>query len=193
MTEIKNSSFVLSSNGSSFPKEDLPEFAFVGRSNCGKSSLINMILNRKNLVKTGSTPGMTKLANYFLVNQSAFLVDLPGYGFAKVPVKEKKKLEALIYRYIDARAHRIRAFFLLMDIRRLPAEEERTIMKLLAKKNVPVAFTVTKADKLSRSKREKQIADIRRTLEIESDRLFVTSTHTREGRDSLLDVLEPYL
>jgi GTP-binding protein len=193
MKDITTSEFVTSSTGSSFPKEELPEAAFLGRSNCGKSSLINMIVNRKNLVKTGQTPGMTKLINYFLINNKMHLVDLPGYGFAKIPVKEKKKLEALIYKYIDTRAAHIKLFFLLMDIRRTPTEDEKKLMKLLAKKKIPAAFTLTKADKVNRKERHTQLNKIQKELGISTEHLFITSSHSKEGRESLLDVINPYL
>lgn len=193
MSEITTSTFITSSNGTAFPDPLYPEMAFAGRSNCGKSTLINMLINRKNLVKTGSMPGMTKLANYFLINESLYLVDLPGYGYAKMPVREKKKLEALIYTYIDTRFQNIRVFFVLMDIRRIPAAEERNLLHLLAKKGVPAALTLTKADKVNRKERNRQIQSIQKELQIDSKQLFVTSSHTREGRDNLLDILNDYL
>jgi GTP-binding protein len=172
--KIKSVSFLKScTNASQFPGFDYPEFAFFGRSNVGKSSLLNMILGQKNLVKTGSRPGVTKTINFFIVNDSRSFADMPGFGYAKLPMEIKKKLLPMIKEYIDKREN-LKLAFLLIDIRRVPGDFERDIISLLASKKVSVVITLTKCDKLSNNQRSKSIAAIQKALDIGRDSIFLT-------------------
>lgn len=167
--KIKSASFLKSCTGfSQFPAYDHPEFAFFGRSNVGKSSLLNMILGQKDLVKTGSRPGVTQTINFFIVNDNRSFVDLPGFGYAKLPMTIKKKLMPMIVEYIEKREN-LKLAFLLIDIRRIPGVYEKDLIELLAKNKIPVVITLTKCDKLSKNQRHKYISEIQKSLEIEKD------------------------
>lgn len=179
------------SSASQFPRYRYPEFAFFGRSNVGKSSLINMLMKKKNLVKTGSKPGVTKTVNFFLLNDSISIADLPGFGYAKVPLEIKKAFLPLIRKYIDNRDN-LRLAFLLIDIRRIPDRFELEILSHLSKRRVPAAITLTKCDKLSRNQREQRIRLISRELEISRDALFMTSAKSGDGRKEMLRLIEEY-
>ncbi|MDA3901131.1 MAG: ribosome biogenesis GTP-binding protein YihA/YsxC [Spirochaetes bacterium] len=193
MLTIRKSEFVKSVVGTNYPADEKAEFAFLGRSNSGKSSLINMLVNRKKLVKTGQTPGMTKMLNYFLINDSFHIVDMPGYGFAKVPISVKKDFQKLLTSYITERKEFIRILFLLMDIRRMPGEDEFFFLNLLAANNIPTALTLTKADKLSKAQQQKQIAQIIKTADIDEKNIFTTSTLKKSGKESILAAIEDAL
>ena len=190
--KIKSVSFLKScTNPSHFPGFDFPEFAFFGRSNVGKSSLLNMILGQKDLVKTGSRPGVTQTVNFFLVNDNRSFVDLPGFGYAKLPMSVKKKLLPMINDYIEKRDN-LKLAFLLIDIRRVPGDYEKDIIELLAKNKVPVVITLTKCDKLSKNQRQKNISEIVKSLEIERDSIFLTSSETNEGKKELLMLIDEF-
>lgn len=171
-----------------FPEFDYPEFAFFGRSNVGKSSLLNMILSKKDLVKTGSRPGVTTMVNFFIVNENKSFVDLPGFGYAKLPAPIRKKFMPLIREYIDKRVN-LKAAFLLIDIRRTPGDYEEEILSLLTNKEIPVAITITKADKLSKNQRGKRLKEIEKSLGINSDSIFLTSATTGEGKQNILQII----
>jgi len=175
-----------------FPKYQYPECAFFGRSNVGKSSLINMIAGIRDLVKTGSRPGVTQAVNFFVINEALSFADLPGFGYAKVPEEIKKKFRPLIMDYIKEREN-LKLAFLLIDIRRVPDHHEHEIMALLAQKRVPTVITLTKCDKLSKNQRTKAVAEIKAALDIEIDSMFFTSTKTGEGKKEMLQLIEDFL
>ena len=139
-----------------FPPTKVPEVAFAGRSNVGKSTLINSLLNRKNLVKTSSTPGKTQLINFFRINQSFHCVDLPGYGFAKVPEPIRRSWRALIEAYLAGREP-LRGVVLIIDIRHGPNAQDRQLLGWLVHHQLPVLVVASKADKLSRGRQVQQL------------------------------------
>ena len=153
MIKIEKAEFVKSARlPDEYPAAGLPEFAFFGRSNCGKSSLINMLANRKGLVKAGSTPGMTRLVNFFAVNGSFLLADLPGYGFARRSAAEKADFDKMLSAYVTTRGE-LRAIFLLMDSRRPPDKPEKDSIEYFLSLGRDVVLVATKADKLNASER----------------------------------------
>lgn len=189
---IKTASFLKSCTKSSqYPSYNFPEFAFFGRSNVGKSSLLNMLLGKKGLVKTGSRPGVTKTINFFIVNEHMSFTDLPGFGYARLPMAIKKKLLPMIKDYISKRENLVLAF-LLIDIRRLPGEYEADILELLTGNGIPVAVILTKCDKVSRNHRVKNISGIQKALEIDRDSFFQTSAESGEGRKELLKLINEF-
>ena len=184
-----------------FPQIGIPEFAFFGRSNAGKSSLINMLLNRKDLVKTGSKPGMTREINFFAVNapankqpnaESFCVADLPGYGFAQVSQAERKRIDAMLYDYCTTRST-LKTVFLLMDIRRDPAEIELQTLQFFREHNIPAVLTATKADKLSKNEQAKQLRALASFFECSKDEIIVTSSTKKTGREKLLQHLSACL
>ncbi|MCL2155419.1 MAG: ribosome biogenesis GTP-binding protein YihA/YsxC [Leptospirales bacterium] len=190
--KIKSVSFLKScTNSSQFPNFDYPEFAFFGRSNVGKSSLLNMILGQKNLVKTGSRPGVTKMINFFIVNDNRSFADMPGFGYAKLPLEIKKKFLPMIKEYI-AKRENLKLAFLLIDIRRVPGDYEKDIISLLTNNKISVVITLTKCDKLSNNQRSKSIANIQKALGIDRESIFLTSAETGEGKKELLGVIEEF-
>lgn len=177
-----------------FPQTGIPEFAFFGRSNAGKSSLINMLLNRKNLVKTGAKPGMTREINFFAVNapagkpasaESFCVADLPGYGFAQVSQAERKRIDTMLYDYCTTRST-LKTVFLLMDIRREPAEIERQTLQFFRDHSIPAVLTATKADKLSKNEQAKQLGTFTSFFECSKDEIILTSSLKKTGREQLL-------
>lgn len=185
MMQIKTAQFITSAvKPAQYPPPGFPEVAFAGRSNVGKSSLINTLVNRKRLVKTSSTPGRTQLINFFLVNGSLSLVDLPGYGYAKVPAAVKKKWGPMIETYLSTRPG-LAAVVLLMDIRRTPKEEELSLLDWLAHYRIPVVPVLTKADKLSKTKQKKQLQTTARALDILEQELILFSAKSRLGKEAL--------
>ena len=191
--EIKKAEFTLSAPMESMcPKDNKPEYAFIGRSNVGKSSLINMLTNNKKLAKTSATPGKTLLINHFIINNEWYLVDLPGYGFAKRSKKEVAKLEQMISGYILQREQLVNVF-LLVDIRLEPQKIDLEFIQWLGDSSVPFAIVFTKADKLSASKATQQVEAYKKVLLETWEELppiFVTSAEKRQGRDDLLDYIE---
>ena len=176
---------------SGFAEYEYPEFAFFGRSNVGKSSFINMIVGRKSIVKVGSRPGVTQLVNFFVLNEGISLADMPGYGYAKLPLAVKKKFLPLIIKYIKNRDN-LRLAFLLVDIRRIPDEMERNIISILTEKEVPTAIIATKCDKLSKTALKKHAVVIAKELQIGLDSIFFTSAKTRQGKEEILNLIEEY-
>ncbi|OHD64000.1 MAG: ribosome biogenesis GTP-binding protein YsxC [Spirochaetes bacterium RBG_13_51_14] len=176
---------------SDFPRYVYPEFAFAGRSNVGKSSLINMLMKKKGLVKTGSRPGVTKTINFFILNKGISVADLPGFGYAEVPLQLKKTFLPLIRNYIRAREN-LKLVFLLIDIRRIPDRFELDLLSLLAAQRIPAAITLTKCDKLSRSQGRRNVRIISESLGISHDALFATSAKSGYGRKELLDLMDEY-
>lgn len=174
------------------PKADRPEYAFIGRSNVGKSSLINSLMQRKKLAKTSSTPGKTQLINHFSVNQEWYLVDLPGYGFAKVPKAQKQRFERMISDYILGRKNLVNVF-VLVDARHTPQQIDLEFMEWLGISQIPFSIVFTKLDKLKNSQVESKIdAYNNKMLESweELPQQFLTSAEKGLGRDELLTYIE---
>lgn len=169
---------------SQYPEVDFPEVAFSGRSNVGKSSLINILTNRKHLAKTSRTPGRTQLINFFLINKLFSFVDLPGYGYAKVPVAIKKNWAPMIESYLTLRRN-LRGVISLIDIRRSPGEEERSLSEWLGAREIPIVWVLTKADKLSRSRQQTRRIAIADEMHITHESLILFSAKTGQGRDAL--------
>ena len=191
--EIKKAEFTLSSPTESMcPKDTKPEYAFIGRSNVGKSSLINMLTNNKRLAKTSATPGKTLLINHFIINSEWYLVDLPGYGFAKRSKKELAKLDQMIHGYILQREQLVNVF-VLVDVRIEPQKIDLEFIEWLGLSSIPFAIVFTKADKLSTTKVQQNIAHYRQVLSETWEELppiFVTSAEKKQGRDEVLDYIE---
>ena len=191
--EIRNAEFTLSApNVSMCPQDNKPEYAFIGRSNVGKSSLINMLCRNKKLAKTSSTPGKTLLINHFIINREWYLVDLPGYGFAKRSKSEVAKLDQMIRGYILSREQLVNVF-VLIDIRLEPQKIDLEFMEWLGVSSVPFSIVFTKSDKLSASKvRQNVDAYVRQMLETweEMPPYFVTSAEKGEGRNDVLGYIE---
>jgi GTP-binding protein len=182
---IKSAEFVTSAvKPSQYPPALLPEIAFAGRSNVGKSSLINTLVNRKHLVKTSSTPGRTQLINFFNINQQVGFVDLPGYGYAKVPVSIRKKWGPMIETYLSGR-ETLRGVVVIMDIRRIPRQEELDLLGWLAHYSIAAIPVLTKTDKLSKNKQTRQHQLIAESLEMDKDDLILFSAKTRRGKDAI--------
>jgi len=188
--KIKNVEFIKSAvDPSQYPEYDFPEIAFAGRSNVGKSSLINTLVQRKSLVKTSSKPGCTQLINFFLVNETLSFVDLPGYGYAKVSKKIRAQWQPMVERYLSERSSLL-GLILLVDIRRDPGREERDLVMWLESHEMPYLIVLTKADKLSRQKREKRIMAICSQLQRERNGVIPFSAKSKLGRDVVLNEIE---
>jgi len=186
---IKSAEFVTSAAlAKQYPPGDLPEFAFAGRSNVGKSSLINTLVSRKKLVLTSSTPGKTRLINFFRVNGAYMFVDLPGYGFARVPEAERRKWRPMIERYLSERKN-LKAVVVIMDIRRTPGEEDQQLFDWLDRHEIISVPVVTKIDKLSKTAQAKQLQLIGDSLKVNANDWVVFSSKTRLGRDTLWKVI----
>ena len=187
--DIKKSEFTISAaTVSQCPKDTKPEFAFIGRSNVGKSSLINMLCNHKGLAKTSATPGKTLLINHFVINNDWYLVDLPGYGFAKRSKTVQKKLDQMITSYILQREQLINTF-VLIDIRHDPMKIDTDFINWLGESSVPFAIIFTKADKLGVVKAQQNVAAWMDQLKDTWEQLppyFITSSEKRVGREELL-------
>lgn len=174
------------------PKSSLPEYAFIGRSNVGKSSLINMLCNRKKLAKTSSRPGKTKLINHFLINKEWHLVDLPGYGYARASKTQKKTFQKFIIDYLNKRKELVFAF-LLIDIRHKPQPIDLDFLCWLGKHYIPFSIVFTKADKINEKEIEKKVLDYLKVLEQDWEILpqyFVTSSEKKLGKDKLLNYIQ---
>ena len=191
--EIKKAEFTLSAPMVSMcPNDTKPEYAFIGRSNVGKSSLINMLTNNKKLAKTSATPGKTLLINHFIINNEWYLVDLPGYGFAKRSKKEIAKLDQMIQGYILQREQLVNVF-VLVDIRLEPQKIDLDFIEWLGVSSIPFAIIFTKADKLTPNKaRQAMEAYKKKLMETweELPPMFLTSSEKKDGRDDVLDYIE---
>ena len=217
MLKIVSAEFIKGATaGKQFPQTGVPEFAFFGRSNAGKSSLINMLLNRRNLVKTGSKPGMTREINFFMVNgharthssstervltddsvsragQRAFCVaDLPGYGFAQVSFSERNRIDKMLYDYTTTRRE-LKTVFFLMDIRRDPTDVELQTRAFFQEHGIELVLTATKADKLSKTEQIKRISALASFFDCPTDTIFLTSSSKKIGREKLLQHISAYL
>ena len=188
--EISKSEFVKSA----VVEKDYPEFnntvefSFIGRSNVGKSSLINSLTKRKNLARTSKTPGRTQLINYFLINDKIYFVDLPGYGFAKVPEAVRRNWGKTIESYLVSKREKV--VFLLLDLRRVPSNEDMEMLKWLEHFEIEYYIIFTKADKLSNNEKFKQLKEIRKKLVFKNEDVFFYSSLKNTGRKELLDFIE---
>lgn len=191
--DIKQAEFTLSApNVTMCPKDNKPEYAFIGRSNVGKSSLINMLCGNKRLAKTSSTPGKTLLINHFIINREWYLVDLPGYGFAKRSKSEIKRLEQMIDGYILQREQMV-CVFVLIDIRLEAQKIDLEFINWLGESSIPFAIVFTKADKLTAAKAKANVEAYKQTLSEtweEMPTMFVTSAEKKTGRDELLEYID---
>ena len=190
---IKLAEFVISNTDvKKCPASTLPEYAFIGRSNVGKSSLINMLTQRKGLAMTSQKPGKTQLINHFLINNEWHLVDLPGYGFARVGQSNRERLKSIIEDYILER-EQLTNLFILLDCRHEPQKIDLEFIEWAGENGVPFALVFTKADKLSKGKLASNIEAYKQTL-LESweelPPIFITSSEAKEGRDELLNYIE---
>ena len=177
---------------STLPENTLPEFAFAGKSNVGKSSLINALMNRKALARTSSQPGKTQTINFYNINGDLYYVDLPGYGYAKVPQSEKVKWGRMIENYLH-KSQMLKCVFLLVDIRHEPTEDDKQMNLFLRQMGIPFTVIATKADKISRGARQKQLAPICRALLVQPWEVICWSSEDGTGRDQLLTLLEKVL
>lgn len=191
--EIKSAEFVSSYvSYKDCPKTEIPEYAFVGRSNVGKSSLINMLMERKKLAKTSQSPGKTQLINQFLINENWYLADLPGYGFAKVAKSKRKDFNKLINDYALNREN-LMCLFVLLDSRHEPQKNDLGFMRWLGENEIPFAMVFTKADKLSSSALNKNIKTYKKEMLKEWEALpdlFISSSEQKLGRNEILDYIE---
>jgi len=175
---------------SSIPDHTMPEIAFAGKSNVGKSSLINTLMNRKALARTSAQPGKTQTINFYNINQAMYLVDLPGYGFAKVPESERVKWGKMIERYLH-RSKQLKAVFLLVDIRHKQSGNDKTMYDWIVYQGFHPIIIATKLDKLKRSQIEKCIREVRTGLGLQSDDILIPfSSVTRQGRDEIWQVMD---
>ena len=188
--EIKSADYTRSCvRESDYPeKYDKVEMAFVGRSNVGKSSLINSLVKRINLARTSKTPGRTQLINFFTINNDRYFVDLPGYGFAKVPANIKKNWGNLIEEYL--KSDRRKVVFVLLDIRRVPSGEDMEMLKYLEHYDIEYYIIFTKSDKLSNNEKFKQLKEIKKKLVFDNEDVFFHSSLKNTGREEILDFIE---
>ena len=191
--EIKQAEFVTSmAQYGNFAGKGLPQIAVAGKSNVGKSSLINKLCNRNKLAKTSATPGKTKLINVFLLNKSFHLIDLPGYGFAKVDKAEKARWGKMMQDYFEL-ADELRHVFCLVDIRHEPTEDDKNMNTFLRQMGIPFTVIATKADKISRAARQKHLAPICRALMVQPWEVICWSSEDGTGRDQLQKLIDEVL
>jgi GTP-binding protein len=170
------------------PDSPLPEVAFAGRSNVGKSSLLNSLVRRKSFARVSRTPGRTREINFFRINNGFVLVDLPGYGYARISKEKKAEWRPMIESYLR-RTTQLRGIVLLLDIRREPSDDDRAMLDFLAEVEVPTIVALTKTDKLSKAAARDQAAAIARSLALEPEQIIPFSAHTGEGRVELLEAI----
>lgn len=176
--------------GSRIPESSSPEVAFAGKSNVGKSSLINGLLNRKSLARTSSQPGKTQTINYYNVNDMLYLVDLPGYGYAKVSEEVREKWGRMIERYLHG-SRQLKTVFLLVDIRHAPSENDRTMYQWILYQGYEPVIIATKLDKIKRSQVSRQLKILKEGLEVKpGTKMIPFSAETRQGRDEIWELIE---
>lgn len=181
---------VLATRRSQYPEKNEPEFLLVGRSNVGKSSFINTLLNRKNLAHTSGRPGKTQTLNFYKVNNDFYLIDVPGYGYASVDKKTQSKFGMMIEEYLEKR-QQLRRVFMLVDFRMKPTEDDLLMYNFLKYYNLPVTIVATKADKVGGSKKEKSLKQIMDSIDlVVGDDIIVFSSVTKLGRDEVLNKIE---
>lgn len=187
---IKSAEFVKSAvKPSQYTSAAFPEIAFSGRSNVGKSSLINTLVNRKHLVKTSSTPGRTQLINFFIINKTISFVDLPGFGYAKVPASVRKSWGPMIETYLSTR-NTLKGVVLIMDIRRIPGMQELNFIEWFHYFNIPSILILTKIDKLSKIKQKNQHLAIAKALSVNEEELILFSAKSRMGKGGVWKAIE---
>jgi len=190
--KILSAEFVISATGpKQFPRDRKPQISFAGRSNVGKSSLINALLHRKKLVKTSVTPGKTQLINFFIINENFYFVDLPGYGYARVPRAVTDAWAPMIEGYLKG-SPELRAVVVLLDSRREPDERDMRLIEWLDRYEIPSVYVLTKSDKLNRQESDRVLRDIRTQLGI-SGPLFLTSSKSGQGIKELWGEIVKYL
>ena len=191
--EIRKAEFITSlADYGPFEGKGLPQIAVAGKSNVGKSTLINKLCNRNKLARTSATPGKTRLINIFLLNEAFHLVDLPGYGFAKVDKREKARWGRMMQEYFTT-SEELKHVFCLVDIRHEPTEDDRTMNSFLRQMGIPFTVIATKADKISRGARSKQLAPICRALLVQPWEIICFSGEDGTGREELLSKIEEVL
>ena len=191
--EIKQAEFITSmASYGAFAGRGLPQIAIAGKSNVGKSSLINKLCNRNKLAKTSATPGKTKLINVFLLNKAFHLIDLPGYGFAKVDKQEKARWGKMMQDYFE-KSDELRHVFCLVDIRHDPTQDDINMNTFLRQMGIPFTVIATKADKISRAARSKQLAPICRALQVQPWEVICWSSEDGTGRDKVQELLDAVL
>lgn len=193
MADIKRAEFVMSNSDLEYlPKPDKPEYAFIGRSNVGKSSLINSLCNNKKLAKTSSTPGKTQLINHFIINEDWYLVDLPGYGFTKTNLASKRKWQNFTRSYLRSREN-LMCVFLLIDSRHKPQKIDLEFMEWLGTNHIPFVITFTKIDKLSSSELQKNIknycSELLKQWEV-LPQIFKTSASSKLGNEAIANFVD---
>lgn len=175
---------------SKLPENKLPEIAFAGKSNVGKSSLINALMNRKSYARISATPGKTQTINYYNINQELYLVDLPGYGYAKVSEEEKEKWGQMVERYLHS-SRQLRAVFLLIDIRHEPSANDKMMYDWIVSQGYHPIIIATKFDKIKRSQRDKQVKMVRQGLELPAGtKVIPFSSVTKQGKDEVWELVE---
>ena len=191
--KITKSSFYISvANANSVVNDEKNQIAFVGRSNVGKSSLINMLVNNSKLCKTSSTPGRTRLVNYFLINDKFYFVDLPGYGFAQASKKEVYGWQGLIEPYL-LNNDKLKCVCALVDVRHDPTEQDKQMINYLHYYQIPFIIVATKCDKLPKSKVKPTLAKLANALNVGTQNVYGVSSETKYGKDELLTKLDQFL
>lgn len=189
---IRSAEFVKSSKHvKDCPEAPFPEYAFLGRSNVGKSTLINMVTGRSKLAKTSSSPGKTQLINHFLINDAWYLTDLPGYGFARVPIPIKKKWEHMIKNYMQNREN-LMCSFILLDSRHGPMKNDLEFLEWVGSNALPLCLVFTKADKLSKSQLQRNLSLYQKKLSEQWEplpRMIVSSSTTKDGKEEILKLI----
>jgi GTP-binding protein len=191
--QIKSADFIISNTDYTLcPKADMPEYAFIGRSNVGKSSLINLITNKKQLAKISGKPGKTQLINHFLINKEWYLVDLPGYGYATVSKTQKQEFQKIIFSYLENREN-LMCLFVLLDCRHKPQKIDLEFMKWLGEKQIPFLIIFTKIDKLGKTELKKNIENYKTEMLKQWEEIpqtFFASVPKRKGSKEILDFIE---
>ncbi|MCR6545011.1 ribosome biogenesis GTP-binding protein YihA/YsxC [Dehalobacterium formicoaceticum] len=193
MLKIKKSEYVLSAvKPDQYPEANVPEIALAGRSNVGKSSLINTLINRRSLARTSSQPGKTQTINFYKINDAWYFVDLPGYGFARVSHDAREEWGRMINTYLEQRTV-LKEIWQLVDLRHPPSEQDQQMMQWLNYKNYPCIVVATKADKISKNQRSKNVKVIKETLGVTEEEIVIFSAQTGEGKEKLLQRIEQLL
>lgn len=193
--KIKSSDYAVSAvKAEQYPQDGLPEIALAGRSNVGKSSLINRLLNRKNLARTSSSPGKTQTLNFYLVNEEFYLVDVPGYGFAKVSKKQRAEFGVMIQDYLETRAN-LEGLMILVDARHEPTKDDQAMYEYAQYLNLPILVVLTKVDKLKKNAASRAQQQLGKTFDLAKDNVTVQtfSAVTGAGRAEVLDWIETHL